>query len=51
MGHMLYDGFSIHVFRSRHSNRRERSNWYVAYTKHLRFGGLALLDVWFASSK
>ena len=29
----------------------EPSNWYAAYTKQVRFGGLALLDVLFASSK
>ena len=51
MRHMLCVGFSIPVFGSRHSNRREPSNWYVAYTKHLKFGALALLDVLFASSK
>ena len=27
------------------------SNWYVAYIKHVWFGGLALIDVFFASSK
>ena len=51
MRHMLCVGFSIHVFGSRHSNRREPSNWYVPYTKRVRFGGLALLDVSFASSQ
>ena len=51
MRHMLCVGFSILVFGLRHSNRREPSNCYVAYTKHLRFGGLALLDFLFASSK
>ena len=48
MRHMLCVGFSTHVFGSRHSNRGEPSNWYVAHTKHVRFGGLALLDVFFA---
>ena len=48
---MLCVGFSTHVFGSRHSNGEELSNWYVAYTKHVSFGGLALLDVFFASSK
>ena len=27
------------------------SNWYVAYTRHVCFGGPALIDVFFASSK
>ena len=51
MRHMLCVGFSIHVFGSRHCDGRNPSNRYVAYTKHVRFGGLALLDVFFASSK
>ena len=51
MRHMLCVGFSYHVFGSRHSNRGEHSNWYVPYTKQVRFGGLALLDGFFASSK
>ena len=51
MRHMLSVGFSTHVFGSRHSNRREPSNWYVPYTEHVRFGGLALLDVFLPSSK
>ena len=51
MRHMLCVGLSIPVFGSRQSHRSEPSNWYVAYTKHLKFGGLALLDVLFASSK
>ena len=51
MKHMLCVGFSIHIFGSRHSNRRGPSSWYVAYTKHVTVGGLALLDVFFASSK
>ena len=29
----------------------EPSNWYAAYTKQVRFGGLALLDFLFASTK
>ena len=41
--HMLRVGFSVHVFGSRHSNHREPSNQYVAYTKHVRSGGLPLL--------
>ena len=48
---MLCVGFSIPVFGSRHSNPREPSDWYVPYTKHVRFGGLALHDVFFASIK
>ena len=51
MRHMLCVGFCTHFFGWRHSNRREPSNWYVAYTKHVRFGGVALLDVMFARSK
>ena len=51
MKHILCVGFSIHVFGSRHSNRGKPSNRYVAYTKHVMFGGLALLDVFVASSK
>ena len=51
MRHMLCVGFSIHVFGSRHSNRREPSNLFVPYSKHVGFGGLVLLDVFFASSK
>ena len=51
MRHMFCVGFSIHVLGSRHYNRGKPSNWYVAYTKNVRFGGLALLDVFFASSK
>ena len=51
MRHMLCVGFSNHIFRLRHSNRGEPNNWYVAYTKHVRFGGLALRDVFFASRK
>ena len=51
MRHMLCVGFSYHVFGSRHSNCGEPSNLDVAYSKHVRFGGLALLDVFFASSK
>ena len=51
MRDMLCVGFSIHVFGSRHSNRRQASSWYVPYTKCVRFGGLALLEVFFASSK
>ena len=51
MRHMLCVSLHTHVFGSPHSNRREPSNWYVPYTKHVRFGGLALLDVFFASSK
>ena len=51
MRHMLCVGFSIHVFGSRNSNSRDPGNWYVPYTKHVRFGGLTLLDVFFASSK
>ena len=51
MRHMLCVGLSNLAFGSRHSNRGEPSNWYVAYTKHVRFCGLALLDVFFASSK
>ena len=51
MRHMLDVGFSTHVFGSRHSNRREPSDWYVPYPKHVTFGGLALLDVFFANSK
>ena len=51
MRHMFCVGISNHVFGSRHSNREESSNWYVAYTKHVRFGGLAVLAVFFASSK
>ena len=48
---MLCVGFSYHVFGSRHSNRGEPSNSNGAFSKHVRFGGLALLDVFFASSK
>ena len=33
------------AFGSRNSNHRELSNWYVAYTKQVGFGELALLDV------
>ena len=51
MRHMLCVGFSTHVFASRHSNREEPSNGYVTYTKNVRLGKLALLDVFFASSK
>ena len=51
MRHMFCVGFSNHVFGLRHSNRGVPNNWYVAYTKHVRFGWLALLDVFFASSK
>ena len=51
MRHMLCVGFSFHVFRLRHSNRSKISNWYVPYSKHVNFGGLGLLDVFFASSK
>ena len=51
MRHMLCAGLSTHVFGSQHCNRREPSNWYVPNTKHVRFGGLAFLDVFFASSK
>ena len=51
MRHMLCVGLSIHVFALRHSNCREPSNWYVAYTNHVRFRGLALLDVFFANRK
>ena len=51
MRHMLCVGFSIPVFGSRHSNRREPSNWCVACSKHARFIGLALLVVVLASSK
>ena len=51
MRHVLFVGCFTHFFGSRHSNGGEPSNWYVAYTKHVRFGGLALLDVSFASSK
>ena len=36
---------------SQQSNCREPINWYLPYTKNLRFGALALLDVFFASSK
>ena len=45
MRHMLCVGFSTHVFGG------EPSNWYVAHTKHLKFCGLPLLNVFFASSK
>ena len=51
MRHMLCVGLSTHVFGTRHSNRREPSNWYVPYIKHVKLGGLALLNVFFASSK
>ena len=51
MRHMLCVGFSIHVFGSRHSNRSKPASWYVPYSEHVTFGGLALLDVFFASSK
>ena len=51
MRHMLCVGFFNHLFGSRHSNCEESSKWYVPYTKHVRFGRLALLDVFFASSK
>ena len=51
MRHMLCVGFSIHVFGSRHSNRSKLSNWYIPYSKHVKFGGLGLLDVSFASGK
>ena len=51
MRHVLCVGFSTHVFGSRHSNGREPSNWHVPYAKHVRFVGLAFLDVFFASSK
>ena len=51
MRHMLCAGLSTHVFAPQHSNRGEPSNCYVPYTKLVRFGGLALLDVFFASSK
>ena len=51
MRHMLFDGFSTHFFGSRDSNCGEPGNWYVVYAKHVRFGGVALLDVFFASSK
>ena len=30
---------------------QEPSNWYAAYTKQVRFGGLGFLDVLSASSK
>ena len=51
MRHMLWVGFSTHVFGLRHFNRREPSIWYLLYTKHPRFGGLSLHNVFFASSK
>ena len=51
MRNMLCVGFSTHVLGLRHSHRGEPSNWYVTYTKQVRPGGLALLDVFFASSK
>ena len=51
MRHLLCVGFFLHVSGSRHSNRRELSNWYVPYTKHVRVGELALLNVFFASRK
>ena len=40
---MLCVGGSIHVFGFRHSNCREPSNWHIAYTKHVRFGGWPFL--------
>ena len=51
MIHMLCVGFSTHFFGSRHSNHGDLSKGYVAHTKHVRLGGLALLDVLFASSE
>ena len=51
MRHMSCVGFPIHVFGSRHSNCWELSDSYVADRKHVTCGGLALLDVLFASSK
>ena len=35
----------------RHTLTAEPSSWYAAYTKQVRFGGLAPIDVLFASSK
>ena len=51
MRHMLCLGCSVHVFGLGHSNRWEPNNWHVAYTKHVGFGGLTLLDVLFANGK
>ena len=51
MRRMLCVGFFTHVFGSQHSNRGEPSISYVAHTEYVRFGGLALLDVFFVSSK
>ena len=43
--------YALLVLLIRDTNRRERSNSYVAYTKEVRFRGLVLLDASFASSK
>ena len=43
--------YFIHELGSRHSIRREPNNWSVVYTKQVRFGGLALLDVLISSNK
>ena len=51
MRHMLSVGVFFNVLGSRHCNRTEPSSLYVAYTKHVTFGWLALLDVLVAGSK
>ena len=51
MRHDLCVGSSTHAFGLRYFNPRSPTIGFLAYSKQVRFGGLALLAVLFASSE